>query len=100
MGNEKKAGFTIGSFRDLSTPANKGKGETPIHDVADLEVVHIERLDTSNSKNTASLELAKVRFQKHWRRFWCCYLVAVVVFLAIFLPVLYVEHFNQIQDEI
>ncbi|KAJ5106106.1 hypothetical protein N7456_002781 [Penicillium angulare] len=30
----------------------------------------------------------KRQIQKHFRRFWCCYLVAGIVFLAIFLPIL------------
>jgi hypothetical protein len=30
----------------------------------------------------------KNKFRRHCRRFWCIYLIANVIFLAIFLPVL------------
>ena len=30
----------------------------------------------------------KAAFARHWKRFWCCYLIGNVIFLAIFLPVL------------
>jgi hypothetical protein len=33
----------------------------------------------------------KQKFRRHWARFWCCYLVGAIVFLAIFLPILYVH---------
>ncbi|KAJ6100077.1 hypothetical protein N7467_001612 [Penicillium canescens] len=32
---------------------------------------------------------AHAKFEKHCRRFWCCYLVGIVIFLAIFLPVFF-----------
>jgi hypothetical protein len=30
----------------------------------------------------------KQKMARHWKRFWCCYLVGNVIFLAIFLPIL------------
>lgn len=40
------------------------------------------------SKSPRSVKSLRANVQKHWRRFWCCYLVAAIIFLAIFLPVL------------
>lgn len=30
----------------------------------------------------------KEKLARHWKRFWCCYLIGNIIFLAIFLPVL------------
>lgn len=31
-----------------------------------------------------------MKMKKHLGRFWCCYLIGNIIFLAIFLPILYV----------
>lgn len=58
----------------------KGKG---------AEIEHVEALASGGS-----LEKGKPgkrqRLKRHFARFWCCYLLAGTIFLATFLPVLYV----------
>ena len=55
---------------------------------------HIEecKLDGSGlperPTNLSRAGAARQKFNKHWRRFWCCYLLASIIFLAIFLPIL------------
>lgn len=72
--------YTIGSNRDASAV-------TKISSLnADFE--HIERLDTVESTRFEAIKRTSTKFHRHWRRFWCCYMLAAVIFLAIFLPIL------------
>ena len=52
------------------------------------ELAKLEKVESSMSSNTK-----KEKFRRHCRRFWCIYLIANVIFLAIFLPVLYAIFF-------
>ena len=72
--------YIIGTNRNLETGSNK--------DGKDLEEdsEHIEHLENEGSPGKSSQ--GKIKFQWHWRRFWCCYLIAGIIFLAIILPVL------------
>jgi hypothetical protein len=78
----KEGGSTvIGSSRNL------GSKKTP--EALSDDVKHVESLGAlEKSKSPRSLKSFRANVQKHWRRFWCCYLVATIIFLAIFLPVL------------
>lgn len=50
------------------------------------------KLEQTTSAGGLSLETRKLKrkekLQRHWKRFWCLYLIGNVIFLAIFLPVL------------
>ncbi|KAJ5342907.1 hypothetical protein N7541_012031 [Penicillium brevicompactum] len=48
------------------------------------ELAKLEKVESSMSSNTK-----KEKFRRHCRRFWCIYLIANVIFLAIFLPVFF-----------
>lgn len=69
--------------RDLVIGANRGPFLTnePSHDSAELEKADGLSL-TSTPKGK--------KFQRHWKRYWFVYLVGNTIFLAIFLPILYV----------
>ena len=71
--------YIIGASRNLSTGS-----ENSIK--SDFE--HVERLETGDSQLGSKFRRSRVKVQKHWLRFWCCYVLASVVFLAIFLPIL------------
>ncbi|KAJ5355537.1 uncharacterized protein N7496_012749 [Penicillium cataractarum] len=74
--------FVIGSNRNLgSKQAPEALGD---------DMKHVESLGAlEKSKSPPSLKSFRANVQKHWRRFWCCYLVAAIIFLAIFLPVFF-----------
>jgi hypothetical protein len=48
------------------------------------EIEHVEAVAVGEGKPKK-----RQRFKRHLARFWCCYLLAGFIFLAIFLPVLY-----------
>jgi hypothetical protein len=57
--------------------------------------VEEERLDllkgkseTFSEKPLRRVDIPQMEFWRHWRRFWCCYLLGSIIFLAVFLPVL------------
>lgn len=50
---------------------------------------HIENVE--NAPETHNKETRMQKVKKHYRRFWCCYLVGSIIFLAIFLPLLWVS---------
>lgn len=62
--------YIIGSNRGLLNPESDESGK-------------LEKVGSS-----LSLTSKKDKFRRHCRRFWCIYLIANVIFLAIFLPVL------------
>jgi hypothetical protein len=49
------------------------------------DLAKLEQIESSTRSATK-----KDKFRRHCRRFWLCYLIGNVIFLAIFLPVLYV----------
>lgn len=80
--------YTIGTNRGLPDPA-KLKGDKDAKAPFDADVEHIERLsDESDESPPGRVKRARIVFNKHWRRFWCCYLLGIIIFLAIFLPIL------------
>lgn len=77
---QDKHPFVIGKHRYLSAPGRKTR-------ISDHEA-------QGHAEKTISLSRKiRGRCQRHWRRFWCLYAVVSIVFLAIFLPVLYVYIF-------
>lgn len=80
MQKTNKDKYIIGANRNASTVTKVSSLN------ADFE--HIERLNTVESTRSGSIKRANIKFQKHWRRFWCCYMLAAIIFLAIFLPIL------------
>lgn len=48
-----------------------------------IDLVHLEDVQGEETQPTK-----KQKFQRHIKRFWFCYLLALVVFLSIFLPIL------------
>jgi hypothetical protein len=49
------------------------------------DLAKLEQIESSTRSATR-----KDKFRRHCRRFWLCYFIGNVIFLAIFLPVLYV----------
>ncbi|PYI26513.1 hypothetical protein BP00DRAFT_355746 [Aspergillus indologenus CBS 114.80] len=54
-----------------------------------------EGVDNEHLEKTKSISLEPgkrtrgQRLRRHWRRFWCCYVVGSIIFLAIFLPIFF-----------
>lgn len=61
--------------------ANKFLGASSEH----IETVEPEKIDK------------RQKVKRHFRRFWCCYLMAAIIFLAIFLPILYAHIVSMLQ---
>lgn len=75
---------------DAKHALGANRGPMPAHDVDDADAEsaydHLEDgkgLSLEKTQTTASQKVVK-----HWKRFWCCYLVGNIIFLAIFLPIL------------
>ncbi|KNG81342.1 hypothetical protein ANOM_010345, partial [Aspergillus nomiae NRRL 13137] len=71
----------------LTTKAGKyalgaNRGPLAKEDIVESQIAHVELADSSSLKGRG-----KVR--QHWTRFWCCYLVSAIIFLAIFLPLFF-----------
>ncbi|KAJ5549367.1 hypothetical protein N7513_006601 [Penicillium frequentans] len=49
----------------------------------------LEKVETAGGLSLATTQTRKAKFARHWKRFWCCYLIGNVIFLAIFLPVFF-----------
>lgn len=52
------------------------------------DTAKLEQVESAGGLSLATTRTRKERFSRHWKRFWCCYLIGNVIFLAIFLPVL------------
>ncbi|KAJ5875744.1 uncharacterized protein N7473_013091 [Penicillium subrubescens] len=91
MPNENEDGrYVVGSNRNLPMLTGKGPHLKQVSGVLGGDIEHVESLDSlEKSKTPRRLKHARANVQKHWRRFWCCYLVAAIIFLAIFLPVFF-----------
>ena len=77
--------YVIGANRNL-TKGSKLNGNKHDKDLeADTE--HVENLE-KEAPPAGKTKQARLKIQRHWKRFWCCYLIASIIFLAIFLPVL------------
>ncbi|KAJ5688519.1 hypothetical protein N7462_002911 [Penicillium macrosclerotiorum] len=90
MSAKKTHSHVIGNNRNIPTSQDKGKLGNPISVQLGTDLEKSNSLDSlEKPENVGRLKSTRTTFQKHWRRFWCCYLVAVVIFLAIFLPVFF-----------
>jgi hypothetical protein len=49
--------------------------------------VGFEHLENAKSEDRPKVS-KRAKVKRHLKRFWCCYLIAGVIFLAIFLPLL------------
>ncbi len=62
------------------------RGDLEGSKAADAEGAEVERIeDVAADEQKPS---KRKRMKRHLARFWCCYLLAGIIFLAIFLPVL------------
>lgn len=51
----------------------------------------LEQVESAGGVSLATTHrTAKQKIARHWKRFWCCYLIGNIIFLAVFLPILYV----------
>ncbi|KAL4955776.1 hypothetical protein BDW69DRAFT_192970 [Aspergillus filifer] len=64
---------------NLAGPSGTGKSKA---EGADIE--HVEAVAVGDEKPTR-----RTRVKRHFARFWCCYLLGSIVFLAVFLPVFF-----------
>lgn len=83
--------YIIGSNRNigLSADSEKDLEKKYIQHGTEADIDHIESMKVSEkTPYTSKARRAQAGLKKHWRRFWCCYLLASIIFLAIFLPVL------------
>jgi hypothetical protein len=64
----------------LAAKGSKNKG---------IDIEHVETVEKPSEKENKKSRVQKVKL--HYRRFWCCYLVGGIIFLAIFLPLLWVS---------
>jgi hypothetical protein len=84
-----KRSFIIGADRDLPL-GDKEHGTQHVEHVRDREKLE----PVGRVKSTQAILL------RHWRRFWCCYLLGMVIFLAIFLPILLVHPTGDTDDKL
>lgn len=80
MALTEESKYVIGANRNL------GKLKES-KDPFDADVEHVEHVE-DDGERAGKTKRAQALIKKHWRRFWCCYLVGSIVFLAIFLPIL------------
>lgn len=66
------------------------RGDLEASKAAGAEGAEIERIEDVAAGEQKPNK--RQRFKRHCARFWCCYLLAGIIFLAIFLPVLYALH--------
>lgn len=72
------------------------RGDLEASKAAGAEGAEIERIEDVAAGEKKPNK--RQRFKRHLARFWCCYLLAGIIFLAIFLPVLYVSYTTRSMD--
>ena len=71
------AKYSLGIHRGPLVPAGPDEG------------AKLEQVESAGGLSLATTNRTrKEKFSRHWKRFWCLYLIANIIFLAIFLPVL------------
>ncbi|KAJ5116795.1 hypothetical protein N7456_001143 [Penicillium angulare] len=80
---EKSAKYALGTYRGPFSLSPKGGNGN--HDPATVD--YVESIDTKSLKDDRRAKC--FGFRRHWRRFWCCYLLGNIIFLAIFLPIFF-----------
>ncbi|KAJ6000851.1 hypothetical protein N7481_001260 [Penicillium waksmanii] len=83
-----KQHFVIGDNRNLSSSSKHLEDERSISKADKDGVDYIEMAESLNN-SPSRIRKARNSFQSHWRRFWCIYAIASIIFLAIFLPVFF-----------
>lgn len=79
---DKAAKYTLGLHRGPLPPPNAtGDDLEALEHVETAKTITLEKIQRTPTQKLA----------RHWKRFWCCYLFWNVIFLAIFLPILYVS---------
>ncbi|KAL4894994.1 hypothetical protein BDV59DRAFT_211855 [Aspergillus ambiguus] len=77
----------LGSNRGALDPSEeKKKKGAVISPGTDIE--HVEAVDVE--EKPGRIRATNQKLKRHLRRFWCCYLIAGIVFLAIFLPIFFI----------
>lgn len=76
----------LGSNRGAMDPSEEKKSKG-LASSAGVDVEHLESVSVDEKPGRIRATNQKVK--RHIRRFWCCYLIGGIVFLAIFLPLLY-----------
>lgn len=71
------------SGKEKATGAGLGKVSSSATDSSGIDLIHLEDVQSGKEKLTK-----KKKFQRHFKRFWLCYGVGGVIFLAISLPIL------------
>lgn len=70
------AKYSLGVHRGPLMPAGGDEGSK------------LEQVESAGGLSLATNRTRKEKFARHWKRFWCIYLIGNVIFLTIFLPVL------------
>jgi hypothetical protein len=73
----KAAKYTLGIHRG-PLPAEDLDPEDDAQHIEDAKGISLERTPSTRTEKA----------MKHWKRFWCCYCLANLIFLAVILPVL------------
>ncbi|KAJ5601227.1 hypothetical protein N7510_010761 [Penicillium lagena] len=81
-----KDSFVIGANRNLPNSLSQLKGENDDLEPSNVEIESLKPLEKGPSSKTKA---PSTRFKKHWRRFWCCYLLGCILLLAILLPIFF-----------
>lgn len=89
-----KQHFVIGDNRNMNISSSSRSLEDtqPVSKAQDDDTGTVESLKRFPSRTRR----AQQSVQRHWQRFWCIYAIAGIIFLAIFLPVLYVHHLGTV----
>jgi hypothetical protein len=74
------------SSGDMGKKSKEFSEASSLPGTSDKHGVRLEHLETVNSTTPKFGKRKKIR--QHFKRFWCCYLIAGIIFLAIFLPLL------------
>ncbi|KAL5360485.1 hypothetical protein BJX96DRAFT_184575 [Aspergillus floccosus] len=82
----KSSQRALGSNRGAMDPSEEKKSKG-IASSAGVDVEHLESVGMDEKPGRIRATNQKVK--RHLRRFWCCYLIAGIVFLAIFLPLFF-----------
>lgn len=86
---DKSSRYVLGINRNLTTERESKDNNTALKVASlDADVEHVEYLGGVDSERSRKARRARLIVQWHWRRFWCCYMLASIIFLAIFLPIL------------
>lgn len=88
MGKEtpdNTARYTLGIYR---VPFISDAVDAKVND----DSAAFDHVETTSSISSGKIQRPRMQmFRHHWKRFWCCYSFFAMIFLAIFLPILYIR---------